>query len=230
MSAAILVAAGRGERLGADRPKALVEVAGVPLVRAACQGLIGAGIGRIVIAAPPAHVDDVGAVVADLAADVLVVPGGPTRTESVTFALAALVGSGPLPSLVVVHDAARGFAPPEMIRRAMEAVADDVVAAAPGLAITDTIKRTDAAGSVVETVDRTNLVGIQTPQAFRTGVLQQAHASGMTATDDLALVESLLEAGVIVGRVAVTPGSPLATKVTHPDDVTLLECLLGRVT
>lgn len=226
---AVLVAAGSGVRLGAGRPKALVEVGGAPLVATAVQRLQAAGAVRVVVVGPP---DDLAAVHAALdgldACPVVVVPGGDTRSASVRHGLAAVadLDDG---DVVAVHDAARAFTPPAVIRAAVAAIADDVVAAAPALAVSDTLKRVEGT-TVAGTVDRADLVAVQTPQAFRLDVLRRAHADAGDATDDLALVEGLLANGVVAGRIVTVPGSVLATKVTVPDDVRVLEALTEGAT
>lgn len=219
--AAVLVAAGSGERLGRARPKALVEVAGRPLVAHAAARLVEAGASHLVVVAPPDHLATVVAAVPDTDVPVTVVGGGATRADSVR------AGLGEVPddvAVVAVHDAARAFAPPALIRRAVEAVDGDVVAAAPALPVGDTLKRVDG-DRVVGTVDRAGLVAVQTPQVFRTQVLRAAHADGEDATDDLALVERLLASGSVTGRVVVVAGAAAATKITWPADLALVAAL-----
>lgn len=221
--AAVLVAAGSGQRLGAAMPKALVEVAGQPLVAHAAARLVGAGAAHLVVVGPPDHLGAVLESVPDTDVPVTVVAGGATRADSVR------AGLGELPAgevLVAVHDAARAFAPPALIRRAVAAVDGDVVAAAPALPVGDTLKRVDG-DRVVGTVDRADLVAIQTPQVFRVEVLRAAHADGGDATDDLALLEPLLAAGAVTGRVVVVPGAAAATKITRPADLALVAALAG---
>lgn len=219
---AVLVAAGSGERLGADVPKALVEVAGRTLVAHAAAHLLAAGPRVLVVVGPAGHLDDVAAEVPDTDVPVEVVPGGATRTASVRAGVDALPDDV---EVVAVHDAARALAPPELVRRAVDAVAGDVVAAAPCLPVGDTLKRVDG-DTVTGTVDRDGLVAVQTPQVFRIEVLRRAHATGMEATDDLALVERLVADGEVAGRVVVVPGAIAATKVTWPHDLVVLGALV----
>lgn len=220
--AAVLVAAGSGQRLGAEVPKALVVVAGRPLVAHATTRLIEAGACRVVVVGPPDHLADVRACLPDADVPVDVVAGGATRAASVRAGLVE-VGDEPV---VAVHDAARAFAPPELVRRAVDAIRGDVVASAPALPVTDTLKRV-AGDRVVETIDRHDLVAVQTPQAFRVEVLRAAHADGEDATDDLALVERLLATGTMTGHVVVVPGEAAATKITWPADIALVAALGG---
>lgn len=216
---AVLVAAGTGTRLGAGGPKALAELAGRPLVAWSLDALRAAGaIGPIIVAAPPDHVDELGA----LAPSARVVAGGETRSQSVREAL-ALVET----DLVVVHDAARPLAPAALfddIVRALAAdrQADALIAAAP---VADTIKRAGADRVVAQTLTRDGLWAVQTPQAFRTEALRAALAvpagALAAATDDAMLVE----AGGGTVRVL---GAPWPNpKVTTPADLRLAEALLA---
>lgn len=220
---AVLVAAGSGERLGADVPKALVEVAGRTLVAHAADRLLAAAPRVLVVVAPPDHRDQVAACLPATDVEVRIVGGGATRTASVAAGLDALPDDV---EVVAIHDAARAFAPTELVRRTVDAVAGDVVAAAPGLPVGDTLKRVDG-DTVTATVDRDGLVGVQTPQVFRAEVLRRAHASGQQATDDLALVERLVADGEVAGRVVVVAGDVAATKVTWPHDLVVLGALAG---
>jgi 2-C-methyl-D-erythritol 4-phosphate cytidylyltransferase len=219
--AAILVAAGSGERLGAAVPKALVEVGGRPLVAHAATRLLAAGTTHLVVVGPAGDLDAVGAALpeADVAVDV--VAGGATRADSVRAGLAAVPAAE---EVVAVHDAARAFAPATLVRRTVGAVIDDVVAAAPALPVGDTLKRVDG-DTVTGTVDRAGLVAVQTPQVFRRDVLVAAHRDAPQATDDLALVERLVAGGEVAGRVVVVPGAAAATKVTWPHDLVLVAAL-----
>lgn len=211
---AVVAAAGRGERLGADVAKALVHVSGRPLVVHAVAALREAGVRDIVACAPADEV----ARFAELLVGVRVVAGGATRSASVRLGLAELSASV---DVVLVHDAARAFMPASVIGAVAAAVAhaDAVV---PVLAVADTVKQVDAAGVVVRTVDRSQLRAAQTPQGFRRHMLESAHAAvtDSEATDDAALVEA---AG---GRVVTVPGSPYGMKVTTAFDLAVIEALL----
>lgn len=218
---AVLVAAGSGQRLGAARPKALVEVAGRPLVAHAAERLLQAGATHLVVVGPPDHLAAILEAIPDSDVPVTVVGGGSTRADSVR------AGLGELPAddaVVAIHDAARAFAPPTLIRRTVAAVVGDVLAAAPALPIRDTLKRVEG-DRVLATVDRSDLVAVQTPQVFRIEVLRAAHAAGADATDDLALVEDLLTSGAMSGRVVVVEGAAAATKITWPADLALVAAL-----
>ena len=216
-TAAVLVAAGRGERLGVGGPKALLPLAGRTLLEHALDGLRTAGIPRLVVVHPPG----LGDTAAQLAPDAELAVGGDTRTASVRAGLAALADDV---ELVAVHDAARPLTPAAVIRDALEAVTGDVVAAAPARAVPDTLKRV-VHGDVVGTVDREDLVAVQTPQVFRREVLDAALARDREATDDLALVEALLADGGAPGRIVTVAGSLHGMKITYPEDLDLAELL-----
>lgn len=158
-------------------------------------------------------------VLAAAGADALVVPGGSDRTESVRLALAAALSESPDLSIVLVHDAARAFTPPELIRAVTGAVAAGAPAVVPVLPVADTVKRVDANEVVAETVDRTDLRAVQTPQGFAVGVLRKAYAVADSHTDDAGLVERL---GVPVSTV---PGHPAAMKITTPFDLAVAEAV-----
>jgi 2-C-methyl-D-erythritol 4-phosphate cytidylyltransferase len=138
------------------------------------------------------------------------VAGGATRSESVRNGLAAIPPSA---TIVCVHDAARPFASAELFSLVIDAVRTGADAAVPGLAVTDTVKRIDRDNIVVETPERSTLVAVQTPQAFRASVLRDAHRGQGDATDDAALVEALGR------RVVVVPGEHNNRKITHIDDL-----------
>jgi 2-C-methyl-D-erythritol 4-phosphate cytidylyltransferase len=123
-----------------------------------------------------------------------------------------------------------------VIRRTVAAVEDGALAAAPAVAVADTLKRIgapfveDHPAEVVATVDRERLVGVQTPQVFPREVLERALQEGTDATDDLALVERLVAAGELAGQVVVVPGSPRGLKVTYPEDLLVARAMLEGTT
>ena len=219
-TACILVAAGRGERLGTGEPKALRKLSGQPMVVHAARGALESGVVDVLaVAAPAEFVDDVASAVRLLGVDSIVVAGGATRRDSVNAALAALPADV---DVVLVHDAARCLAPPELFAAVAAAVAAGRDAVVPALAVADTVKevRDDV---VVRTPDRSVLRAVQTPQGFRRDVLIRAHglADG-DVTDDAGLVERL-------GRVVhVVTGHDDAFKVTRPLDLLLAEAVLAR--
>lgn len=191
----IVVGGGSGRRFGLPKQyEALGEVRvidrSVAIAREASDG--------VVVVVPPEDAEREGAIA-----------GGTTRSESVRAGLAAV----PLDATIIcVHDAARPLATVDLYRRAIAAVRNGADAAIPAVAVADTIKIV-ADGIVVSTPDRASLVAVQTPQAFRAGVLRAAHESGNDATDDAALVEGL------GGVVAVVDGEMANRKITVPDDL-----------
>ena len=203
---AVIVAAGWGERFGG--PKQFAELGGVRLVDHAID-TAAAACDAVVLVVPDAD-DWQGAEVDAL------VTGGATRAASVRAGLAAV---SPGAEVVVVHDAARPLATAALFEAVIAAVREHADGAVPGLAVTDTLKRVDEV-RVTATVDRMGLVTVQTPQAFRAGILREAHASADDATDDAALVEAL------GGTVVVVPGDPRNLKVTGPADLMIAAALL----
>src|SRR3954447_9196561 len=178
-AAALLVAAGSGERLGAGRPKAFITLAGRPMVEWSLAALLAAGLVDVVVAVPPG----------ETLGGRTTVPGGATRSAALPAALAA---APPQAGAIVVHDAARPLVEPELFRRTLAALedADAAVAAAP---VTDTVKEVGPDHVVRRTLDRSRLWAIQTPQAFRRSALEHALAVPdevlAQATDDAWLVE-----------------------------------------
>jgi 2-C-methyl-D-erythritol 4-phosphate cytidylyltransferase len=213
MAVALIVAAGSGERLGAGRPKAFVELAGRPMLAWSLDAVRAAGITDVVVAAPPGEtlVDLAGG--EDALRDAAVVRGGVTRSESVRASLAA----APPGDEVVVHDAARPLVEPELFAATLAALAgaDCAIAAAP---VPDTIKEAGDDRLVTATLDRSRLWAIQTPQAFRRAALERALAQ---ATDDAWLVERT------GGTVRVVESTPANFKVTTPHDLRIAELLLA---
>lgn len=214
--AVLVPAAGQGLRLGGGTPKALRELAGEPLLVHACRRLaLAPSVAMIIVAAPPAEV----AAVRALLPGVAVVAGGATRQQSVAAALAAVPETI---DVVLVHDAARALAPPELAEAVAAAVRAGHEAVVPALPVVDTVKRVDAGDRVLETVDRAPLRVIQTPQGFRRETLLKAHAQAAgDHTDDAGMVERLGH------HVQTIPGSDLALKITRPLDLLLAQALLA---
>ncbi|HTQ68297.1 MAG TPA: 2-C-methyl-D-erythritol 4-phosphate cytidylyltransferase [Solirubrobacteraceae bacterium] len=220
MAVALIVAAGSGERLGASLPKALVPVQGRPMLQWSIDALRRVpAIEEIVVSLPPG---------ASAPQGVTGVRGGAVRSESVRLALAAAGPGDP----VLVHDAARPLLTPQLAERVLAALTEDAgpdaavdaaIAAAP---VSDTIKRADPGGRVLETLDRSALWAVQTPQVFRRRALEQALAAGseelVRATDDAWLVERL------GGTVAVVESDDHNFKVTTQRDLRLAELVLGE--
>jgi 2-C-methyl-D-erythritol 4-phosphate cytidylyltransferase len=204
-------------------PKALRLLGGAPLLVHAVRSLAAARlVDLVVVAAPAGQVSDVRSLLADHHAGAVldVVEGGDSRVDSVRAALSALPDEI---GIVLVHDAARPLAPVELVDAVAGAVRAGADAVVPGLPVADTIKRVED-DVVVETVDRSMLRSVQTPQGFRRAVLEEAHLdpAGAGATDDAGLVE---RAG---HPVVVVPGAEEAFKVTRPLDLVLAEAVLAR--
>jgi len=217
---ALIVAAGTGERLGIDRPKAFAVLAGRPLLAESLDRLDRCPwVDAIVVAAPPGWEEPVILLAEELAVTKVVscVTGGATRAESVRAALADVSGDA---LVVLVHDAARPLLDDAVVERLLQPLSEGYDGVVPVLPIPDTVKRVEGR-DVVETVARDDLFGAQTPQAFLAPTLRRAYAGDLSeATDCSSLVE---RAG---GRVAVVEGNPRLLKVTTPEDLALVESWL----
>lgn len=243
MAVALVVGAGRGERLGHDRPKALVPVLGRPLLSWALGTLVAArSLRRIVVVLPDGESLPADPRAWGLPADawtdaageprVVAVPGGRERSHSVRAGLAAC-GDGPDDESVLVHDGARPLVTAALIEACLAAVAEGADAAVAAAPMTDTVKQADpvvdgtALPRVDRTLDRSRLWAVQTPQVFRRAVLLDALAQPdavlAAATDDASLVEA---AG---GDVRIVPAPSTNLKVTVPVDLELAELLLPRL-
>jgi 2-C-methyl-D-erythritol 4-phosphate cytidylyltransferase len=225
MTIALIVAAGSGERLRAGQPKALVELAGRALVQWSIEALAQTpGIERVIVAMPAGTEIPPGIAAAH---DITLVAGGVSRSDSVRRALAAAGGlQAGNAEFVLVHDAARPLVTAELAARVIAALQldDDAHAAIAAVPLTDTVKRVDRAGAVHETLDRSALWAVQTPQVFRREALERALDVGAEelarATDDAWLIER------DGGRVIVVAASDENLKVTTPLDLQLAELLL----
>ncbi len=218
---ALLVAAGAGERLGLDRPKAFANLAGRPLLAESLDRLDRCPwVDAIVVAAPADWEEPAILLSEELATTKVVscVTGGATRAESVRLALADVPEEA---AVVLVHDAARPLVDDAVVERVLAPLAEGFDGVVPALPMSDTVKRVES-GVVLETVSREGLLRAQTPQAFIAQALRRALAGDPgDATDCASLVEA---AG---GRVAVVDGDPRLLKVTTPGDLALVEALLG---
>lgn len=214
---AILAAAGSGERLGADQPKAFVRLGDRALLAESLERLEASEwVDAIVVAAPPEWEEPVILLAEELGCGKVVsaVTGGATRAESVRLGLAEVA---PDAAVVLVHDAARPVLPAEVVERVLQPLGEGWDGAVPALPVADTIKRVRD-GAVAETLDRRELVAVQTPQAFVAGVLRAAAAG--EASDCASLVEAR------GGRVKVVDGDPRLLKVTTREDLVRVEQLL----
>jgi 2-C-methyl-D-erythritol 4-phosphate cytidylyltransferase len=219
---AVLVAAGRGERLGGDRPKAFAPLRGRPLLAESLQRLEASDwIDAIVVVAPEGWEEPSILVAEELGCGKVTatITGGPSRAESVRLGVAEANGEA---VALVVHDAARPLLPDEVLERVMAALGAGWDGAVPGLPVADTIKRVRAE-QVVETLPRDELTAVQTPQAFAADALRPALEGDVAGASDCAsLVESR------GGRVTVVPGDSRLLKVTTPEDLALVESWLGE--
>jgi 2-C-methyl-D-erythritol 4-phosphate cytidylyltransferase len=217
----ILLAAGAGRRLGGPEPKVLLPIGGRPVLAVAAAAAVASGVGGLVVTFPPGWEGRARACVEDLEVDVRFVEGGETRQASVRAALEAVP---PSVAIVAVHDAARPFASPDLFRRVLRAVERGPDGAVPVLPVADTVLR--VRGEVVEGVEsREELALGQTPQAFRTAALREAHANaeavGASFTDDASM---LRWAGY---EVLVVPGDPDNVKITTLADLAHADRRMG---
>lgn len=218
---ALLVAAGAGERLEIERPKAFASLGGRPLLAESLDRLDRSSwVDAIVVAAPEGWEEPAILLAEELAATKVVacVTGGATRADSVRAALEEVSDDA---LVVLVHDAARPLVSDAVLDRVLAPLDEGFDGVVPALAIPDTVKRVEN-GVVVETVSREDLVGAQTPQAFLASALRRAFEGDISAATDCA---SLVErAG---GRVVAVEGEPTLLKVTTPADLALVEALLA---
>ena len=210
---AILVAAGRGERLGLEQPKAFAKLGEDPLLAEPLRRLEDSEwIDRIVIVAPPGWEEPAILLAEELGCGKVhsCVAGGATRTESVR---AGIDEVDPDALIALVHDAARPLLEEDVIERVIAPLSQGWDGAVPGLPVADTLKRVDGDGTIAETVARDGLWAVQTPQAFDAAVLRAALAAGGEASDCAGLVEAR------GGRVKIVQGDPRLLKVTTADDL-----------
>jgi 2-C-methyl-D-erythritol 4-phosphate cytidylyltransferase len=216
---AVIVAAGSGERLGADVPKAFVRFGDQPLLAESVARLDDhPSIDGIVLVVPPEWEERATFMADEIAAGkvALAVPGGATRSDSVARGVAEVP---PEAAIILVHDAARPLVAADLVDRVLAGFSEGVDGVIPVLPVADTVKRVDGAGRVVETVDRMSLRLVQTPQAFAAEVLRRALAADDrgTATDCAGLVER------IGGSVLTVAGDPRALKITTAADLARAE-------
>ena len=215
MIAAIIAAAGSGERFGAAIPKALIQLGDRTLIEHAVSS-ISAVADQIIVSAPAGYEMQIQTLLGD---GITVVTGGATRSESVRIALSKVSTDT---EFVLIHDAARALASPALAQSVVAALKAGDVAVIPGLAQSDTVKIVDGDGFVKSTPDRAVMRKIQTPQGFTYNLINQAHAVSGEATDDAALVEAL-------GKpVRVIAGEERALKITTPSDLATALQFLGQ--
>ena len=202
----IVVGGGSGQRFG--RPKQYEMVGGERIIDRSQR--VAAQVSAGVVVVVPAEDAEREAAVA----------GGATRSESVRAGLAEVPDEC---DVICIHDAARPLASVDLFRSVIDAIVPGVDGAVPGVPVSDTIKIVDGSGAVVTTPERSTLVAVQTPQAFRATALRAAHRGAAEGTDDASLVEA---AG---GRIVVVPGEPANRKVTQPDDLAWLRSAIMAV-
>jgi len=205
-SAAIIAGAGMGHRLGAEIPKALIQIQGITLLERAFISLSKV-VDEIIITAPAGYEEQFKAIVGQSAE---VVTGGVLRSDSIRVALKAL---SPSVESVLIHDAARALASSALAARVLDELRSGQSAVIPVLKVIDTIKEIDRDGFVRATPDRSSLVAAQTPQGFNRQALERAHSASDDATDDAALVEAI---GV---KVKTIEGEASAFKITTKEDI-----------
>ena len=224
--AVVVVAAGRGERLGAAVPKAFVDVLGSTVLEHSLHPIAELGsLAQVIVAAPESHKESAmqiaDSVFAARGVRIDIVVGGETRQQSIANALAVIDHEL---HIVLVHDAARAFASAELFERVATSVRESGAACIPAIAIADTIKRVDGQ-SVLETVDRSTLRAAQTPQGFVTSELIAAYRSAEADfTDDAALMQSLGH------NVSFVAGEAAAEKITTTADLLRAISRLSNVT
>ena len=217
--AALIVAAGRGERAGAGVPKQFRPLGGRPALAWSVTALTEAEVSPIFVAIAPEHAEAFAAATKGLA--VRAVFGGATRTASVRAGLDALAADAP--DLVLIHDAARPGLSPAIVRALVAAIEAGADGAAPALPVADSLRSADEAGRITGETDRSGLTRVQTPQAFRYPAIRAAYNAlppETTPSDDIAVARA---AGLAVRLI---PGDPLLMKLTYPEDEALLERLL----
>ncbi|MCD4812110.1 2-C-methyl-D-erythritol 4-phosphate cytidylyltransferase [bacterium] len=218
----IIVAGGKGRRMGGPVPKAFLGLNGLPIFTYALKTFLAIeAVRRVILVVPPGEEEKAQAVCRELTLDksYLVICGGARRQDSVRSGMDHLLEET---EIVLVHDAARPFCTREIIQRVMIAVKKHG-AAVPGIPLADTLKKVDGEAFVHGTVDRRSLVAVQTPQGFQRILLREAYQNAwkknLTATDDAGLVELLGH------RIAVVEGHAKNFKITKPYDLALAEIL-----
>lgn len=211
----MVLAAGRGSRFGGRKQFAVLS--GLSVLSWSLRAALS--VARRVVLVMPSDVllgdldlTELGEWVPDV-----VVAGGDTRADSVRSALREIPSTA---EVIVVHDAARPLASADLFGSVVAAVRDGSDGAVPALVVSDTLKRVEG-DQVVSTVDRSDVVAVQTPQAFRAEVLRRAHVTANDATDDSGLVEA------IGAKVRIVPGDPRNLKITTPADLVFAEALIS---
>ncbi|HEY7514330.1 MAG TPA: 2-C-methyl-D-erythritol 4-phosphate cytidylyltransferase [Vicinamibacteria bacterium] len=219
---AIIVAAGRGERMGASRPKAFLDLAGRPLLRRSALVFEAApSVDGIVAVVPAEEVEAARAVLGSIRKLRAVVAGGARRQDSVLEGLKQAPDG--FAGVALVHDAARPLVDVPLVESVVRASAE-TGAALPVLGLVDTVKRVKD-GRVLETIDRSELAAAQTPQGFRFALLVEAYEAAFR--DRVALTDEAMAVERLGRRVAAVPGSPINRKITTPEDLAWAEGVLA---
>jgi 2-C-methyl-D-erythritol 4-phosphate cytidylyltransferase / 2-C-methyl-D-erythritol 2,4-cyclodiphosphate synthase len=217
-AAALIVAAGRGERAGGAMPKQYSMLAGKPVLAWSVEAMAEAGIDDTLVVIDPEHASLCRAAIGERPG-VRIVAGGVTRSASVQAGLEAVNSA-----LVLIHDAARPGLTPKLVRALIDVLEAGADAAAPALPVADSLRRVGRGGEAGGEVDRADLMRIQTPQAFRTQRIREAYAAAPAKavfTDDLSVAHAN---GV---RATLIQGEARLLKLTYPDDRVVLEALMG---
>lgn len=218
----IIVAAGVGARMGAPVPKALLDVAGTPLLVRTLSQLLGSGLFDLppIVTYPASHQAEFETCLESTGIAARLIPGGAERQDSVRLALAATPEAA---EVVAIHDAARPFVPAGSVRASIEA-ARECGAATVAIPVTDTILEADADGYLMSTPERARLWACQTPQTFLRDAIVDAHAralaEGYLGTDDASLVRRY------GGKVRLVQGHPFNIKITRPEDLPLAQRII----
>ncbi len=216
--AALIVAAGRGERAGDGLPKQYRRLLGRPILAWSVAAFARAGVERIVVVTAPEHAALFHAAT-DSGSPVLIAPGGASRTASVRAGLAAIGDA----DIVLIHDAARPGLTPDMVRRLVGAIEAGALGAAPALPVTDSLRRADGDGRALDEVTRAGLMGVQTPQAFRASAIRAAYAAAPldgVFGDDVSVAQTAGIETLLIG------GDTRLLKFTYPEDLAVLEDML----
>lgn len=214
---ALIVAAGRGERVGGEIPKQYRLLAGLPVLAWSARAFAQAGICDVVVAIDPAHEELCRAAIGN---GPQIVHGGVTRTASVRAGLTALSEA----DVVLIHDAARPGLGSTTISALIATIEGGAAGAAPALPVADSLRRVDARHRVSGEVERDGLMRVQTPQAFRGSVIRAAYAA---QSNDAVFSDDIAVARANGAEVVLIPGDPRLLKLTYPEDVALLEQMLA---
>jgi len=215
-SAALIVAAGRGQRAGAELPKQYSVLGGKPVLAWSIDAFVAAGVDEIFVAIDPAHEDLCRAAIGGR--PVRLIAGGASRTESVRAGLAAVSAE-----TIFIHDAARPGLTPGVLAALRSALESGAEAAAPALPIADSLRRADAEGRAQEDVERAGLMRVQTPQAFPTALIRAAYEA---AGPDAVFTDDLSVAMAHGAKAHLIAGDARLMKYTYPEDLVMLEALL----